>query len=384
MADGVFQFEDCPLKHYIRREVWVKRCKNRLKRVRDEAKKESDKRRLTYFTFCAVGALDVITLEMEKVIRRSSKGWFDTVCFFDANEEFVLETSKRIPGATGFPKDFVKVVLHDDPNAAFIDSTISALEAPEHESDTLEVREKQRTLELKKQFVNSFPFDVVNLDLEQYFFKPSDPLPGKVVNALRKVFEWQRRRGKLQDGNEYQVEEFTLFFTTQIGPKNMGDDYLSMLKDYLEQNLNRYPKLRESYRQKSGGRDIATFAEEEFDNFFTLAVPKTLASILKEEDWQIDPAEGFNVYGIERPSKDGPYTILHFAMDVKRVKPARTSRPPGSFPKTAEAEYEKAIEQIFLSPLDQVEELLKANRVVVESHLEKVKAHRDRLYAGRR
>ena len=36
---------------------------------------------------------------------------FDTVCFFDRDDEAVAETRKRIPGARGFPGDFVEVLL---------------------------------------------------------------------------------------------------------------------------------------------------------------------------------------------------------------------------------------------------------------------------------
>src|ERR1041384_6632857 len=114
--DGLFKFEDCLLKHFIRKEAWLPRCKIRLRTIRKAAKKAAEARRLKYFTFCAVGALDVLMLDLEKVIRRSKENRrFDTVYFFDVDSEYVIETQKRIPGAQGFASDFVQAVLVDDP-----------------------------------------------------------------------------------------------------------------------------------------------------------------------------------------------------------------------------------------------------------------------------
>ncbi|MEJ0041969.1 MAG: hypothetical protein WDM81_07040 [Rhizomicrobium sp.] len=81
---------------------------------------------MRYFTFCAVGALDVLLLDREKVIRRSKNKEFDTVYFFDRDEDAIVETRKRIPGAIGFPGDFVKVILDTpDGEGACHPSTIS-------------------------------------------------------------------------------------------------------------------------------------------------------------------------------------------------------------------------------------------------------------------
>jgi hypothetical protein len=54
-------------------------------------------------------------LEKEKVVQRSDLGEFDTVYFFDRDEDAVIETRKRIPGANGFPGDFVNIVLQAQP-----------------------------------------------------------------------------------------------------------------------------------------------------------------------------------------------------------------------------------------------------------------------------
>src|SRR5256885_11024715 len=97
-----FPYARCPLKHFVRTDGWLPLCKRRLQGLR-QGKKPKDIRRLRYFTFCAVSAVDVLMLDVAKVIRPSNDGLFDTVFFFTRSDEAVLETRKNIPGAIGFP-----------------------------------------------------------------------------------------------------------------------------------------------------------------------------------------------------------------------------------------------------------------------------------------
>ncbi len=131
-----FAFENCLLKHYIRREVWLPSCRERLHKIRAAAPRNP--RRLRYFTFCAVGALDVLLLDREKVLRRSNNDEFDTVFFFDKNREAIIETQKRIPGANGFPGDFAQVVMQAEVGDEDLNIQILT-----EERDTREVRQKQ-------------------------------------------------------------------------------------------------------------------------------------------------------------------------------------------------------------------------------------------------
>jgi hypothetical protein len=64
---------------------------------------------------------------------------------------------------------------------------------------------------------------VINLDLEGFLFHAKDPLPGKLVNAMRKIFAWQRYplRGTNDEPKE-TIDGFSLMFTTQIGPPISG------------------------------------------------------------------------------------------------------------------------------------------------------------------
>lgn len=208
MVDGIFEFEDCLLKHYIRRDVWLPRCRERRNAIKKLAGNKPA-RRLKYFTFCAVGALDVLLLDREKIIRRSATKEFDTVYFFDRDDEAVAETRKRIPGARGFPGDFVEVLLETLSGAG--------LESPAQAQNTRQEREKQRNQAQRQLFTEAFPFDVINLDVEQYLFRPKEDLPGKLTAALRELLQLQKKEGS-DNGKAYTVGEFTLMFTTQVGP----------------------------------------------------------------------------------------------------------------------------------------------------------------------
>jgi hypothetical protein len=81
--------------------------------------------------------------------------------FFDKSEEAVIETHKRIPGAKGFPGDFAQVVLKATDKDADLDLRILA-----DAEDTREIRQKQLKKAQLGSFIESFPFDVVNLDVE--------------------------------------------------------------------------------------------------------------------------------------------------------------------------------------------------------------------------
>src|SRR5260221_7053000 len=158
MADGHFKYEDDPLKHYVRVKGWLPLCKDRHRRLKARARTKKQARRLRYFTFCAVDAVDVLMLDVANIIRLSNKDKFDTVYFFDQSLEVVADTQLRIPGAIGFAGDFAKTVL--TPTSA------ASLSAPTDEEDTEETRRRQRLQATKRQFIESFPFDVVNLDIE--------------------------------------------------------------------------------------------------------------------------------------------------------------------------------------------------------------------------
>ena len=372
VSNGEFQFEDCLLKHHVRRHGWLPLCKQRLSALRKASRSKSP-RRLRYFTFCAIGAIDVLMLEIEKVLKKSD-GRFDTVFFFDKDRELVNETNKRIPGAIGFPGEFVDVVLAHDPGGDALD----VLDAPANQEDNTATRRQQILFATHRDFISYFPFDVINLDLERFLFRPNDPFPGRLVNAMRKLFEWQRNtliRGK----QRISVDSFTLLFTTQIGPRNLSNDYRLMLRNCVLDNLQRSPELVNILRARSGTSDVVELERAHFETFFKISMPKIVASILHEEDWYIDDDVGVRLFEFERESERGPYRILHLAMDVKRKEPPRERRAPGEESQLAVTAYRNVTQRIFAQP-ETLVTMESVDVATLQENLTQIKAHRRRYH----
>jgi hypothetical protein len=374
---GRFEYETCLLKHHVRANVWLPMAKEQLKAIRAGAKSEKEKRRLRYFTFCAVGAIDVLMLDLAKVVRRSGNGRFDTIFFFDKDDERVAETTRRIPGAIGFVGDFVDTVLLDDPEEANFVDTLEALEPSQTELDELRTRAKQRQLAVRRQFIQSFPFDVVNLDLEEFLFRDRDEYPGRLINALRKVFAWQCR--PLAEPKPALLRSFTLFFTTQVGPPNLSADYQSRLEGNLNTNLAADADLIELLKQRAGAGDVPTIRGRDFDLFFKLAMPKMLAATLMEADWYIDPETGVGVYEFERDSITGPYKMLHLAMRVRRQEPPIERRGPREDAPAAADAYRTVVRRVF-SEREQVVTFDSIDQDALKESLTSVFARRKRYY----
>jgi hypothetical protein len=325
-----------------------------------------------------VGALDVLLLDREKIIRRSKETKeFDTVYFSDQTAEDVLKTQKRIPGAIGFSGDFVKIVLQ---MPADMEEVQFDLEIPKEAEDTFQTRKAQQVGAQLKELLAAFPFDVINLDLEQYLFQPKEQLPGNLTNALRKIFEWQMRKGAA-GGQEFDIDEFTLMFTTQVGPKNLPDAYMNFLRDdCLQRNLDDHGELKEPYKKRSKGKDVKSFFEDEFDAAFKLAVPKSLIELALEKDWHIEgEKDGLRVYEFMRDSQDGVYCMLHMTMTVRRQKPDRAHRGPGQqVPAHVQDEHTKAIIRLFN------EDPIAVDKIVQGAIKEKLQRDLDLLFEHRK
>lgn len=346
------------LKHHVRTEGWLPRCKRRHKSVSESG----TPRRLRYFTFCASGAIDVLMLDVANLLGSvsGSDRKFDNVSFFDKDPDSVRTTQVNIPFAVGFSGDFVDTVLiedseSDDEDSALLEQISSGdpLQPVAESEDKISTRRLQRRLGNHLEFKKRFPFDIVNLDLEEYLFKPTEELPGRVINAMRKVFAWQRNSFTIPSHRgEKTLDGFTLMFTTQVGPPNLTENYLLMLQDYIEKNLQSDTSLFDVFRSRTGFTTVTELRANSFRDFFMLAIPKTIASTLMEEDWYIDPEAGLCIYEYERQQTNGdPYKIIHLVMDVKRQTPPKKRRAPGIV-QTVEAQnaYKRFAAQIFQQP----------------------------------
>jgi len=368
MAAGAFKYEDDLLKHYVRVKGWLRLCRDRKTRL--QSRKPKYRRRLRYFTFCAVNAVDVLMLEVARVVTRSDTGRFDTVYYFDRTPELVAETEHRIPGSVGFAGNFLETVLAPimlgDP-----------LAPPGAEPDRADVRRRQTLQATRRAFEASFPFDVLNLDLEDMTFKAKDPIPGDVIRALRRLCEWQRQPLRGKWGLE-TLGGFTLLFTTRVGPAELADDYMAMLLNSLNRNIAADDSLAVSLHRRNG-LDVTQLLRQDFGTFFELGVPKIIADVLMEEDWHIEPDPGVMTFRFTRGGSS-PYEIVHFAMNVIRQSPPRDARAPGTTPDTVRTSYTLCMRQLFDTAAVRVTDAL-AKSAKLEPSLAEIKDRRRQYYS---
>jgi hypothetical protein len=366
MGEGSFIHWDDPLKHYVRLDGWLPLCEKRLAKMRSLILPKKQKRRLRYFTFCATTAIDVLMLDNHKVF--SSDGNFNNVTFFDYEPEDVATTLERIPGAVGFAGDFIETVLYN--NVGGEGDPLTPLTSQKDEEGT---HKGQVIKDQHQKLITRFPFDVMNFDLGEFLFKPGDPRPGKVVRALRRAFQWQQQGFTIPNSRtNLYLDEFSLMFTTQIGPPNISDDYLGMLQGYLEDNLKKFDGLGPILTDSVGYDNIPRLRHENFEKFFKLAMPKVLANILLENDWYVDPKNGIKIYEFQRPAQHGAYTMLHLVMDVKRKNPSIDKRNPGEDCIDALNAYETLTYRLFReNPIQVTQDVLDMDRINESlSHIE--------------
>jgi hypothetical protein len=258
---------------------------------------------------------------------------------------------------------------------------IDYLESPELELDSRDVRESQVSDALKASFRMGFPFDVINLDLERYMFRPKEGIPGRLILALRRVFEWQQRPIRGRDGSASEtLSEFDLFFITRIGPADLRQ-HSNTLRCCLAENLQRDPDLAPLLEKRSGTADINILYQRDFDRFFVLGMQKLLAQAAIERDWYIDPVAGIRVIEFERNENTHPYKMLHLAMTLKRPDPPEEKRPPQfGRPQLVAQAYAELVHSIFSRP----EELITIEDIPndLQPPLEKIMARRKMYMEG--
>ncbi len=374
-----FKFENCAFKHFVRVNGWLPVCKSRKKLMDASFQKEKEKRRLKYFTFCAEGALDVFLLNKAKIINFDDKNGFSSVVFFDKDDESVARTSENIPGAIGFPGDFITVVLGGDVPEPGGDAE---LESPEDLEDTSEVRGQQRLRDIRKKFHNQFPFDVINLDVETYPWKPREELPGKLLNAIRQILEWQKRKNFNGNNIPYRVSSFDLMFTTRLGPANLPADQIERLKGRINQNLEMYPDAAEAFRDAHKVMDADELFDIDFDAAFKIAIPKSLADLAVECGWYVDADLGVRVFEFERDETDPSYTMLHLVMTLHRQNPPVELRlPKEPLPEITERNHAEVVKKVLSQKVERLNDILIDDKMdEVAANLETLFQHRDRMH----
>lgn len=354
-----FKFENCTSKQYVREKGWIPEARARMERIASSMKRRDAPRRLRYLTFCAEGALDVLALRNARIIRQSTDRLFDTVWFFDFAPQYVDKTLAIIEGATGFPIDFFKLM-----NFEYDDEDPNAVPKDADEGD--KEFEKQKNIALYTAFREAFPFDLINLDVERYVIRPSEELPGHLLNAWDKILEWQKRAGQ-HAKKEYTIDQFTLFFTTKIGPKELPEGHRIGLINALNENVIQFPVLKDLLQSRFATDNAESLYHQNFDDFLKLAIPKALLSRALDKDWMLDRSLSYLAYEFRRqPPTIAPYTMCHYVVHFQRCSPSMMGQINRQFiPQALRVPYGAAIEVVFATACDDVDQL----KVPIEAKL---------------
>lgn len=339
---GQFKFETCTSKQFVRHYGWVPEGKRRARKVATE----KVERRLRYLTFCGEGAIDVKALTRAKVIKPSGDKRFDTVVFFDRTPEAVARTLENVAGATGLPTDFFDLMTAEVAAAA---NELPGNEFSEGEEESIELFTENRVALDFATFRSQFPFDIVNLDIERYLVIPSEQLPGKLMRAWDRLLELQKR-GNKQGKKPYTLGEFTLFFTTRIGPPALPAEHKEQLLNVLQTNIAKDPTLGDILAARLGTADVGELYVNEFPEFMKLAVPKALVSRALKKDWILDPDESYLAFEFDRQTKgEEPYTMLHFVLNFRRCNPSTEAmiNPDGPLPAAVISDYTRGVRSLF-------------------------------------
>jgi hypothetical protein len=372
---------NCLLKHYVRTRAWLPASTYRRSIVEKAKPRNFRHRPLRYFTFCASGAKDVYMLDMEDVLQlgasRNNDEPFSGVYFFDLDELNTAEIQSHLPGAIGFPARFESVMLDEDPNEELIlGNDEDAKEAiTRDEENTREQRQREKLRTIRREFLLSFPFDVMNIDICGYVYKNKDYFPGKIINSLRKVFRLQKNEVIYKNLSYGYLNGFTLMFTSTLGPEDLKPEYINELAACLDSNISRSDNLKSKFENRTGGRNVNTLLSDDFDTFFMLSLPKIIAGELRKHDWHVDPVSGIDVFDFDRPkdSDGGTYKMLHFVMQVKRNSPIESKRGLIEPPEFQDA-YDTVVSQLFDRPQVTLNDAyISSIRNDLQDHLNKVK-----------
>jgi hypothetical protein len=315
------------IKHVVRYRAWLPACQQRIAERRTNY---GPKAPLRYFTFSGGEPLDVILLHSESLLPAPHEHGFTSVCFFDRHGADTTATSRRIPGAISFSGSFVETML------ATTYPTVADLRSDE-------ANEYDNLLLGHKRFKEYFPFDVVNFDLEEVLFKPGEPAPGRLLEALRMMFSWQREHLEGING----IPGFSLMLTLKAPMQtNVTDEARTLLRNTLDRNIELFPQLADILSERDGITDVVTLEADRWDRAFELGMPKVILAALQDARWTVDPDAGIRILRRAGPAAEPQLPLYHIICDVI---------PLGDDTDANLLDYGRVVRRLFEQPPDDIE-----------------------------
>ena len=291
-------------KHYVRYNGWLptfRAIRNYVDRLYRSSQRD---KRCKYLTFCAMQAVDVFMFEQQKFLYREPETKRLSNVYFFENEIEAYTTISRLIGSEsqGFYGDFQKVILQDIENEVISDDPFNE---PSSEID----REDVRLKEVKKNVLQVFPFDVINLDFYGNFFPSSEERYSEACRAYTEILKLQ----KLNNG--YTCARFAMFLTvyTPVREGVINENAMSQLQETLFANMA-YDSFRKAFSAKYGNLQPNQI---DFHLKFILGFTKQI--IFKESYKNGWCPEMKNIFCYERTKQNGEnYMISTFIVEYKR------------------------------------------------------------------
>src|SRR5207253_799714 len=141
-----------------------------------------------------------------------------------------------------------------------------------------------------------------------------EEIPGRLFAAWDKMLQWQTQK-RVHEGKDYEIDQFTLFFTTRIGPNNLPAEHRGALEEIIQENIETYPTLKALLTARFDMDDVSALYDQKFPEFLKLAVPKALVSRALSHDWSLDVDLSYRGFQFSRaPEGVPPYTMLHLVL----------------------------------------------------------------------
>jgi len=255
-------------------------------------------------------------LERAGVLTRAeSTGRLEGVYFCEQSETD-FGTIQDLIGSPeqGFLGEFDKIVLFKDDD----ETTGHELYSAEDEPFTPEIRKKLRYKDAHNRLYQSFPFDVINLDVFGVMFPPRSGVVAPLIQSVIRLLKWQT---ELAFDGRKRCEQFTLFLTSHVEPAKMNIEAVQQLTERLQDNINNHEEFRSVFQERYGHSDAERLASSDFAEFFCVSLPKFIIHLaLIKLGWTVKykPIYLYNREDTHNPGQN--YQIMHSVSVYERMK----------------------------------------------------------------
>lgn len=320
------------VKHYVRYNGWVNSFRTIKNYVDRQIRLERRTAKCKYLTFCAVQAIDIFMLELKHYIYRDRETSRLTNVFFCENDEESFSLINKMIGSEGqgFFGDFKDIVLQN------LDEEVEDPADPFDEPASVEDREKLRLKDVKRNILQVFPFDVINLDFYGNFFPKSQQRFSDSCQTYNEVLKLQ----KLNNG--HSCSRFLMFLTvyTPVLEGQINPDAIRLFDRTLQQNMA-YDRFREAFARKY---QIAS--PKDLDLYLKFVLGFTKQIIFRETfklGWKPTLREIY-CYDRTKPATGEPYKISTFVVEYNRDEALDLVDFAGEIPEQVEEDYLQQLE----------------------------------------